>query len=66
MICLRSEKIEKFELSGVSDIEVNILIVVVSLSHIHIDNVNNFKKIPGKVIDEILKLKPVNETDEPT
>ena len=73
MICLRSEKIEKIELSGVSDNEVNILIVVVSLSHIHIHNkakfsynVNNFKKIPGKVIDEILKLKPVNETDEPT
>ena len=73
MICLRSEKIEKIELSGVSDNEVNILIVVVSLSHIHIHNkanfsynVNNFKKIPGKVIDEILKLKPVNETNEPT
>ena len=87
MICLRSEKIEKIELSGVSDNEVNILILVVSLSkdcsiqqyravlglsHIHIHNkanfsynVNNFKKIPGKVIDEILKLKPVKETDEP-
>ena len=73
MICLRSEKIEKIELSGVSDNEVNILTVVVSLFHIHIHNranfsynVNNFKKIPGKVIDEIRKLKPVKETDEPT
>ena len=36
--------------------------LIVYLNH----SVNNFKKIPGKVIDEILKLKPVKETDEPT